>query len=403
MNSNERKIIVLSSYGHFLSHFYMLIFPSLVIPLTKYFQMSVPEVLSLGFLMYLLFGVGALPMGILTDLWSGTRMLAIYLLGLGASSLLAGMARNPSFFMVSLAFIGLFASIYHPAGLGLISKGCKRMGYALGINGVFGNLGLGFAPIATGAVTYWFGWRAIYIALGGLVFLSSVVMLVMHVDETPVQTVKAENGGNKKRYLLYFAVLCICMMLAGFSFRGVSVVLPAYFEQTAPFLNNLIEDLSFIKLTGTSTLAATALTSIVYLFGMLGQMAGGRLADKVDLRLGYLLFHLISLPFIVLMTQFNDVPLFAFTMGFVFFSVGMQPIENSLVAQLTPEKLRSTSYGIKFICTFGVGSLSVYAAKRLIEHYSFVHVFWLTAAVIACLVLAVGVLAFLTRDDKLMN
>jgi len=105
----------------------------------------------------------------------------------------------------------------------------------------------------------------------------------------------------------------------------------------------------------------------------------------------------------VLMTQFNDVPLFAFTMGYVFFSVGMQPIENSLVAQLTPEKLRSTSYGIKFICTFGVGSLSVYAAKHLIEHYSFVHVFWLTAAVIACLLLAVGVLAFLTRDEKLMN
>jgi FSR family fosmidomycin resistance protein-like MFS transporter len=223
------------------------------------------------------------------------------------------------------------------------------------------------------------------------------------VDETPVQTVKAENGGNKKRYLFYFAVLCVCMMLAGFSFRGVSVVLPAYFEQTAPFLNNLIENLSFVQLTGTSTLAATALTSIVYFFGMLGQMAGGRLADRIDLRLGYLLFHLVSLPFIVLMTQFNNIPLFAFTMGFVFFSVGMQPIENSLVAQLTPEKLRSTSYGIKFICTFGVGSLSVYAAKRLLEHYSFVHVFWLMAAVIACLLLAVGILAFLTRDEKLVN
>ena len=403
MNANERKIIVLSCYGHFLSHFYMLIFPSLVIPLTKYFHMSVPEALSLGFLMYLLFGVGALPMGMLTDLWSGTRMLAIYLLGLGAFSVLAGTARNPSFFMVSLTFSGLFASIYHPAGLGLISKGCRRMGYALGINGVFGNLGLGFAPIVTGAVTYWFGWRAIYLGLGGFVFLSSVVMLVMHVDETPVQTMKVESGGNKKRYLLYFAVLCVCMMLAGFSFRGVSVVLPAYFEQTAPFLNNLIENLSFVRLTGTSTLAATALTSIVYFFGMLGQMAGGRLADRIDLRLGYLLFHLVSLPFIVLMTQFNNIPLFAFTMGFVFFSVGMQPIENSLVAQLTPEKLRSTSYGIKFICTFGVGSLSVYAAKRLLEHYSFVHVFWLMAAVIACLLLAVGVLAFLTRDEKLLN
>jgi hypothetical protein len=73
------------------------------------------------------------------------------------------------------------------------------------------------------------------------------------------------------------------------------------------------------------------------------------------------------------------------------------------VARRSPEKLRSTSHGIKFICTFGVGSLSVCAAKHLIEHYSFVHVFRLTAAVIVSLLLAVEVLTFLTRDEKLRN
>jgi len=403
MVSNEKKIIVLTSYCHFLSHFYMLIFPALVIPLTKYFEMPIPEVLSLGFLMYLLFGLGALPMGFVTDLWNGRRMLTLYLLGLGAFSLLAGASRQPTFLMVSLTFIGFFASIYHPAGMGLISKGCRRRGYALGINGVFGNLGLGLAPIVTGIVTYWFGWRTIYVVLGALVFISSIVLFFVHIDETPVQTEASKAEGKKRRYLLYFAVLCVCMMLAGFCFRGTSVVIPAYFEQAIPFLNNSLNRLSFIKLSGTKTLAATALTSIVYLFGMLGQMTGGRLADKLDLRLGYFSFHLIALPFMVLMTQFTDIPLFAFTMTYAFFALGMQPIENSLVASLTPERLRSTSYGFKFIFTFGVGSVSVFTAKLLIKHYSFVHVFWLQAGVIVMLLATIGLLMFLTRHETLRN
>jgi MFS family permease len=287
--------------------------------------------------------------------------------------------------------------------MGLISKGCRRRGYALGINGVFGNLGLGLAPIVTGILTYWFGWRTIYVVLGALVFISSIVLFFVHIDETPVQTEASKAEGNKRRYLLYFGVLCVCMMLAGFCFRGTSVVIPAYFEQAIPFLNNSLNRLSFIKLSGTKTLAATALTSIVYLFGMLGQMTGGRLADKLDLRLGYFSFHLIALPFMVLMTQFTDIPLFAFTMTYAFFALGMQPIENSLVASLTPERLRSTSYGFKFIFTFGVGSVSVFTAKLLIKHYSFVHVFWLQAGVIVMLLATIGLLMFLTRHETLRN
>ncbi len=403
MISNEKKIIIFTCYCHFLSHFYMLIFPSLVIPFTKYFEMSIPEVLSLGFLMYLLFGLGALPMGILTDLWNSRRMLTLYLLGLGAFSLLAGIAREARFLMISLTFIGLFVSIYHPAGLGLISKGFKRRGYALGINGVFGNLGLGLAPIITGITTYEFGWHAIYIFLGAFVFLSGLVMFFVNIDETPVQISVSKNEGDKKRYLLYFAVLCVCMMLAGFCNRGTSVVIPAYFEQAAPFLNNIIKNFSFIKLSGTKTLAATVLTSVVYFFTIFGMMAGGRLADKIDLRLGYFVFHLISLPFMVLMTQFTNIPFVIFTMSYLFFALGIQPIENSLVAKFTPEKLRSTSYGLKFLFTLGVGSLSVFTSKELIKHYSFVYVFWLQAGIIVLLLLTIGLLVFLTRHEAFRN
>ena len=37
----------------------------------------------------------------------------------------------------------------------------------------------------------------------------------------------------------------------------------------------------------------------------------------------------------------------------------MQPLENTLVARLTPPELHSSAYGLKFVLTFGVGALSV--------------------------------------------
>jgi MFS family permease len=403
MNFNEKKIIVLTCYCHFLSHFYMLVFPSIVMPLTKYFQMSIPEALSLGFLMYLVFGLGALPMGIVTDLWNGRRMLTLYLLGMGVFSLFAGISRGANFLMINLTCIGLFASIYHPAGIGLISKGCKRRGYALGLNGVFGNLGLGLAPLVTGIITYRFGWHSIYLITGAVTLVSGLAMFFVDIDETAVQTATADQGHDTKRYMLYFAILCVCMMMAGFANRGTAVVIPAYFEQEVLFFDRIITSLSFVRLSGTKTLAATVLTSFVYFFGIFGQIAGGRMADRIDLRLGYIAFHALSLPFMVLMTQFTNIPLFVFAMGHVFFAWGMQPIENSLVARLTPERLRSTSYGFKFISTFGVGSLSVITARYLIQHYGFVHVFWFQSAVISLLVLTIGLLIWLTRTETFRN
>jgi len=69
-------------------------------------------------------------------------------------------------------------------------------------------------------------------------------------------------------------------------------------------------------------------------------------------------------------------------MAQMLFAWGMQPIENSLVARLTPEKLRATSYGLKSISTLGVGSLPVITEKHLIKHYGFVKVFWFQPGVI---------------------
>jgi hypothetical protein len=67
----------------------------------------------------------------------------------------------------------------------------------------------------------------------------------------------------------------------------------------------------------------------------------------------------------------------------------MQPIENSLFAVLVPARWRSTGYGVKFVLTFGVGSLAVWLVGWLQEAFGLPSVFLGLAAVVATLVLVI--------------
>jgi hypothetical protein len=53
----------------------------------------------------------------------------------------------------------------------------------------------------------------------------------------------------------------------------------------------------------------------------------------------------------------------------------MQPIENTLVAYLTPDRLRHSAFGTKFILTFGVGSVAVYVVGWIKTAWSLSAVF----------------------------
>ena len=78
----------------------------------------------------------------------------------------------------------------------------------------------------------------------------------------------------------------------------------------------------------------------------------------------------------------------------------MQPIENSLFAALTPARWRSTGYGLKFVCTFGVGSVAVWLVAWIRPTYGLSRVFVALAAVVALLLVAIAAFAMSTaRDD----
>jgi len=394
MDSRESRILIATCYGHFMSHFNMLVFPAVVLPLAGRLKMDMAYILDLSFWMYCLFGITALPWGMIADRWGSKSLFLIYYLGAGCSGLAAAVwIDHPSKFSIALAMIGLFSGIYHPIGLGMISKEIKRVSLGMAYNGMFGNLGLATAPLLTGVVNWLWGPSAAYLCLGVLNLLG--VGLIVVLPRMEVHRSESKSTGDGNGLLVAFLILLVAMMLGGVVYRGATVILPAYFE-----LKNqaIFQWLNSVAGSGLSeNLVATTSVSFIYIVGMLGQYTGGRTAERFDLRICYLIFHAITIPAAFLMALAVDLPLIFLALIYFFFLLGMQPIENTLVAKFTPKKFHHSAFGSKFVLTFGVGALSVKMIKAIETAYSIEAVFYALGLTSIILVGVIVILIYKTR------
>ncbi|MDF1662012.1 MAG: MFS transporter [Planctomycetota bacterium] len=287
---------------------------------------------------------------------------------------------------IALAVIGAASSLYHPAGMAIISRNVKEAGSALGTNGIWGNFGIALAPFVAGALAAWQGWRLAYSASAGILFLVAIFVLFIRpqddvVRDTKDAPVKDEQAPKALPLPVWMMLLYAgAMACAGLGYRSVSISMPAFFEDRSSALLNVLNDFqAYIPLESNKTLAATFITSLAYFVGMAGQAFGGKVADRFDLRKAYILFHSSSLPFLLLCFCLKEEFLPFAVAGYIFFAMGMQPIENSLVARLSVPRYRGLFYGLKFTLTFGVGSLAVYPVAFIEKHFSLETVFAFTA------------------------
>lgn len=389
VNTNEKNILQVTCFGHFLSHFNMLVFPAVLIPLSETLQISMVETLALSFWMYLLFGVTALPWGLLADKISARALLIIFYTGAGVCGLVAAFStQNAAMFGLSLTGIGLFSGIYHPVGLGWIARNIENTSLAMGYNGMFGNLGLATAPLVAGLINYGFGLKAVYCTLG-LLNLLGIILLLRTKNNGNMVEIKRKNNQQNNSFIP-FIILLVAMMLGGIVYRGTSVTLPAYFQLSNQELFTSIK--TMFGGFGTENVVATLITSMIYLLGMVGQFIGGKVGENYDLRRSYLLFHLITIPAAAAMAFSSNIPLIGFAMVHSFFLLGMQPIENTLVSRLAPAGLLSSAYGLKFILTFGVGALSVKVIEAVKLSFGFSTIYLVLAIVSLFLVSTIIVL-----------
>ncbi len=357
MDNREQRILTVTCYGHFLSHFNVLVFPALVLPLASRMHLDMSTVLGISFWMYLLFGITSLPWGMLADRLGPRFLLFLFYIGSAVSAMAAARYVNsPSALTISLAALGLFSGIYHPIALGMISREIRQVSLAMGYNGMFGNVGLASAPLLTGLINWIWGPAGAYLLLGGMHVIGAAMTALLPItllSETTEEATETSENGN----LSAFLILLVAMMLGGIAYRGATVVMPAYFELKNQGVTHFFSMMIGRELPGN--LVATFTTSLIFFIGILGQYAGGRIGNRFEPRYSYLVFHAITVPAAFLMGLFHDVPLLILVFIYTFFLIGMQPIENTLVALFAPKRLHHSAFGTKFVVTFGVGSFSV--------------------------------------------
>src|SRR5882672_7574197 len=184
---NDRRFLVpFINLGHLLDHLVMLVFPTVVIALGREWHRPYSEMLPLALGGFIAFGAFAIPAGWLADHWSRYRMMAVFFFGIGASLFLTGFAREPWQIAAGLTLTGMFAAIYHPVGIAMLVAAPKNLGMALGWNGLWGNLGLAFAALASGALMDLFGWRMAFFVPGLASVGVGVAFLLLVPDPGPV-------------------------------------------------------------------------------------------------------------------------------------------------------------------------------------------------------------------------
>jgi MFS family permease len=393
MTPQEKNILSVTCFGHFLSHFNVLAFPAVVLPISQKLGLSLGEVLGLSFYQYLLFGVSALPWGMVADRFGTKPLMYLFFIGSGLSGLAAAFSMDsPVMLAVSLGGIGLFSGIYHPAALGLISKGVQRIAMAMAYNGMFGMAGLAAAPLITGLVNWIWGPEGAYIA----VFAFNIVGILLLLRLKLEKEYEVHSTGNQTPKTLHpFLILLVAMMLGGIAYRGATVILPTYFQiQGAGIYQSLT---SIFSGTLSANLVATTLASFIYLLGIIGQFAGGWVGERYEIRKSYLVFHALAIPPAFLLALVMDVPMVLLSSLYFFFLLGMQPVENTLVAALTPPRLRHSAYGLKFILTFGVGALAVHMVGGIESAWGLEWVFPSLGVVSVGIVLSVIFLIFRSK------
>jgi MFS family permease len=160
------------------------------------------------------------------------------------ASILTGFAQSPLQIGFGLALIGVFASIYHPVGIAMVIEGGGKIGWRLGMNGLWGNMGVAAAPLATGLILAHFNWRlafiipgsvSILIGLGFLAFMRSGGARPPEATRQEKEFVEFAPGWQRA-----LVSLTLVTAAGGFVFGAMTFIIPRLFEVRMQGIINVI-------------------------------------------------------------------------------------------------------------------------------------------------------------------
>ncbi|MGG5820729.1 MFS transporter [Falsiroseomonas sp. HW251] len=355
MDAAKRQIAFVN-IAHVFTHYGLLILATAVLAMVLQdeptFGAAYGPILALGTGMFVIYGLGSLPMGWIAERTGRPVLLLLFFLGTGAGMVLAGLATGPWTLAGALFVAGAFSAIYHPIGTAmLVDAAGDHVGASVGVNGVFGNFGVALAPVVTGLVAAGLGWRYAFLIPGLLCIAAGLAYWANGLTDVARGKAASKPFPAIPPAVVRRAVTVLLLIAtaSGFVFNGFTLLIPKLMQE---------------RLAGSPELLPMigALAFLVTLCGAATQFTVGRLIDRHTLKRVFMPMALVQMPALLVLTQLQGWPVLVVS-GLICASVfGQVTVNETMTARYVAPALRAKLYSIRF----SVGFLGAASAAPLV-------------------------------------
>jgi MFS family permease len=343
MNPNGRQIAFINA-AHTLTHYSLLILPTAVLAMAApggRFGDSYGSILALATAGFVFYGVFSLPQGWIAHRIGRPALMTIFFIGTGLSMMATGLCGSPATLAVAIGATGLFAAIYHPIGTAmLVDAAGDKPGRAIGVNGVFGNIGVGLAPVVTAFLADFAGWRTAFLVPGAICAALGLLWLRQPAPEAAAKRA-AQTFPDIPRHLVRRAVIVLLSIavVSGLVFNAFTILLPKLIEE------RLGGDPHLLPLVGVGAF-------LTMLCGALTQFTVGRLIDRTTLKRIFLPVSALLVPGLIAVSYVRGwlvLPVAAVVAAAIF---GQVTVNETMTARYISPALRTRMYSIRFFVGF---------------------------------------------------
>jgi MFS family permease len=307
----------------------------------------------------------------------------------------------------------MFAAIYHPVGLAIVTQRWKNTGMRLAVNGVWGNLGVASAALITGYFIDHGGWRIAFVAPGAFSIVIGILYTLhqweevthAHKARAKVAAVEPPQSADYKALLMRVsAIVFLTTAVSSVIFQSTTFALPKIFDERARgFAQDMTAWLSGsgVPLQGDVATMIGVFAFIVFAVASLAQLVVGSMLDRFGPRIVFLMAASVQIVFFALMPGLREGWAVAIAFGFMLGAFGQIPINDFMIGKMASGPSRARVYGVRYV----VGFTALAAALPLISYvygaYGFDTLFRLMAVAAAIIFVATACLPARLPQPKL--
>ncbi len=407
--SRDRAYFLLLNVGHFLDHLFTLIFATVAaLVLYREWGVGYAELLAYATPGFFAFGAFALPAGWLADRWSRDGMMCVFFIGIGIVSVLTSFAQTPFQIGTGLFAIGMFAAIYHPVGLAIVTMKWRNTGMRIAANGVWGNLGVASAALITGYLIDNGGWRMAFVIPGVFSIIMGFVYLALRYQDIrteheasfgPKSAPEGRIEGAAQSLLIRVSsIVFLTTAVSSIIFQSTTFALPKIFDER---LQGLARDLTSwfegtsVAEQGDMATAIGSLAFIVFAVASMAQLAVGSTLDRYGPRRVFMTVAVIQIVFFTAMPGLTDGLALAVALGFMLGAFGQIPINDFMIGKMASGAARARIYGVRYVVSFTVLAAALPLIAFVYDTWGFDTLFRILAG--AALVILAAVMALPRR------